>query len=191
MTATPGQRWLAGQGRWMLGDAVRLAGAASVPLVAVIAGGPAAAAMFLALGGAMALRFLRMPTLTDIVGQIVLLASAWWAATGAYEAVWWLDLFAHAASGAVLALLTRELLLRARLLPAGVGARAATARVLHVSTAVLALGFLWELGEWAGFALINPAINVGYEDTMTDLLADAVGGIVAALAVERRGRTRS
>ncbi|WP_413319515.1 hypothetical protein AA0Z99_03545 [Agrococcus sp. 1P02AA] len=189
-TASPARRWLADQGRWVPGDALRFVVAASVPLCWAVAGGPAAAAMFLALGGAMALRFARMPTATDLIGQAVLLAAAWWAATGAYEVVSWLDLVTHAACGAVLALLSQEIMLRAGVLPTGAGAREAIARALHTSTAVLLLGFLWELGEWAGHALITDAIRVGYEDTLSDLATDLAGAIVAAVAVEILRRRR-
>lgn len=191
MSTTPAQRWLATQGQWLVGDVLRVVLAVSVPLAWMVAGGPAAAAMLLALGGAMALRFVRMPTATDLIGQAVLLAAAWWAATDAYSAIAWLDVVTHAACGAVLALLTSALLLRLRLLPADAGPRAASARVLHTSTAVLLLGLVWELGEWAGHALLTSDIRVGYEDTMLDLAADLVGAIAAAVAVElAAGRNR-
>ncbi|MCR8670908.1 hypothetical protein [Agrococcus sp. HG114] len=183
--------WLEGQGRWLPTDALRIAVAASVPGAWAVAGGPAAAAMLLALGGTMALRFARMSTAADAVSQVVLAAAAWFAALGAYQLVPGLDLAAHLATGAVLALLARTLLLRAHLVPGG--ADGAAARVLHVTTAVATLGLLWELGEWAGHALIAPGIGVGYEDTLTDLVADAAGGLIAALASEasaRRARMR-
>lgn len=173
--------------RWRATDAVRVAIAVSVPLAWWAAGWPSAAAMLLTLGGAMALRFAHLPAAVDALGQLVLLGSAWAAATGAYEAVPGLDLVAHLASGAVLALLVRDLLLQARLLPTGTG-RGAVARVLHTTTAVTALGLLWELGEWAGHALVTEDIRVGYEDTLTDLAADALGALVAALAAERATR---
>ncbi|RWR25444.1 hypothetical protein D8Y24_02015 [Agrococcus lahaulensis] len=177
--------WLASQGRWLPGDALRLVVAASVPLAGAVAGGPSAAAMLLTLGGAMALRFARVPTVTDLVGQAVLLASAWFAVTGAYEVVPWLDVAAHVGSGAVLALLTRDVLLQLRLVPAEPGQRDAVARVLHVTSAVVVLGLLWELGEWAGHALLTETIRVGYEDTLTDLLADGAGALAAAVVAER------
>ncbi|WP_143103049.1 hypothetical protein [Agrococcus baldri] len=179
------------QGRWLPGDALRVVALVSVPLAGVVAGGPSAAAMLLALGGAMALRFLRVPTATDLTGQIVLLASAWFAATGTYETVPGLDFAMHLGSGAVLAVLARAAMLPAGLLPSGSDRRAAASRVLHTTTAVLLLGLLWELGEWAGHAWITPDIGVGYEDTLLDLVADVLGGLAAALAREladaRRG----
>lgn len=181
------EAWLATQGRWLPGDALRVVVAASVPLAGAVAGGPSAAAMLLTLGGAMALRFVRVPTALDVVGQLVLLASAWFAVTGAYQVVPGLDVAAHLGSGAVLALLSRALLLRTGLLPAGPGRRAAVARVLHTVTAVVLLGLLWELGEWAGSAWFSPEIGVGYEDTLVDLAADGAGALLAALLAERAG----
>lgn len=179
------EAWLDTQGRWLPGDALRFVAAGSVPLAGVVAGGPSAAAMLLTLGGAMALRFVRVPTAIDIVGQLVLLASAWLAVTGAYELVAELDTAAHLGSGAVLAVLVRTLLLRLGLLPAAAGRRAAVARALHTVTAVVLLGLVWELGEWAGYAWFSPDIGVGYEDTLVDLAADGVGALVAALLAER------
>lgn len=178
--------WLDGQDRWLPTDWLRVAIAVSVPAASLVAGGPAAAAMLLALGGTMALRFARVSVTADIVGQAVLGGSAWFAAIGAYQVVPGLDLASHLASGAVLALLARTILLRTGLLPTGPGGSAA--RVLHVTTAVATLGLLWELGEWAGHALIAPDIGVGYEDTLTDLVADAIGALVAVIAVEARER---
>jgi hypothetical protein len=183
--------WLRSQGRWLPGDALRVVALASVPLAGVVAGGPAAAAMLLALGGAMALRFVRVPTAADLTGQIVLLASAWFAATGAYEIVPGLDIAMHLGCGAVLAVLARAAMLPARLLPSGSDRTGAASRVLHTTTAVLLLGLVWELGEWAGHALLTTAIGVGYEDTLLDLVADLLGALTAALVREvadaRRG----
>lgn len=181
--------WLAGQGRWLPADAIRLAAAVSVPLAGVVAGGPSAAAMLLTLGGTMALRFIRAGVVLDVVGQLVLLASAWLAVTGAYQVVPGLDTAAHLGSGAVLGLLSRTLLLRTGLLPTEPGRRAAVARVLHTVTAVVLLGLMWELGEWAGSAWFSPEIGVGYEDTLVDLAADGAGALAAALLAERT-RTR-
>ncbi|MFA4841313.1 MAG: hypothetical protein WC580_06370, partial [Agrococcus sp.] len=161
------------------------AGAASVPLAGAVAGGPAAAAMLLTLGGAMALRFVRAPTALDIAGQLVLLASAWLAVTGAYQVVPGLDTTAHLGTGAVLALLARTVLLRLGLLPVAPSRRAAAARILHTVSAVVLLGLLWELGEWAGHAWLSPEIGVGYEDTLVDLAADGAGALLAALLAER------
>lgn len=180
-------RSLAGPGRWLATDAVRVVIAACVPLALLVADPTAAAVMLLVLGGAMLTRGAHLPAAIDAATQLVLLAAAWFAALDAYEAVAGLDLATHAAAGAVLALLSRALLLRAGLLPTGHDRRSTTARVLHSATAVVALGVLWELGEWAGHVGISSEINVGYEDTLSDLVADALGGVVALASAELCG----
>lgn len=179
------------QGRWRATDAMRLVILVSVPLAWVAAGFPSAAAVFLVLGGSMLTRLAPISSTVDLVTQAVLLAAAWCATLGLYESVTGLDLVAHLASGAVLALLARALLLQARLLPADGAVRSAGARAVHVVSAVALLGLLWELGEWAGNAWITPAIHVGYEDTLSDLVADVAGAVLAVAAVELAGRRRS
>lgn len=177
-------------GRWHATDALRLVILASIPLGWLVAGPPSAAAVLLVLGGSMLTRIAPISSAVDVTTQLVLLASAWCATLGLYDSVPWLDLVAHVASGAVLALLARALLLQARLLPGAGGRRAAVARMLHVVTAVAMLGLLWECGEWAGHTFISSAIRVGYEDTLSDLVADVLGALVAAMAVEAAGRRR-
>ncbi|WP_029210760.1 MULTISPECIES: hypothetical protein [Arsenicicoccus] len=175
--------WLVGQGRWRWGDLLRLVAAVTVPLAWTLHGGPAAAAMFLVLGGAMALRFVDADTPTDLVAQVVLLASGWWAAAGTYDQVRGLDLVAHAGCGAVIALLLLHLPTRRP--------RPALGTVMSTTLAVLLLGVIWELGEWAGHLWVDPAIHVTYADSLTDLVADGVGGLVAALVATRVSRPAS
>jgi hypothetical protein len=59
----------------------------------------------------------------------------------------------------------------------------------------LSLGVLWELGEWYGDAHVDPRIQVGYDDTLGDLVAGGAGSLVAGvatalLATRRRRSTR-
>ncbi|MGY3129255.1 hypothetical protein ACVWW9_002784 [Agrococcus sp. UYP33] len=178
-------------GRWHATDALRLVILASIPLAWLIAGPPSAAAMLLVLGGSMLTRIAPVSSAVDVTTQAVLLAAAWCATLGLYETVPALDLVAHVASGAVLALLARALLLQAGLLPGGDGGRAAAARMLHVVSGVALLGLLWELGEWAGNTFITTAIRVGYADTLSDLVADVVGAIVAVVVIELARRRRA
>ncbi|WP_306231204.1 hypothetical protein [Agrococcus beijingensis] len=179
-----------GPRRWLIADAVRVLGALSVPLAWALVDATAAAVLLLVLGGAVVARTARLPQPVDTAVQLVLLAAGWFAALGAYDAIPGLDLATHVAAGAALGLLARALLLRARLLPDGRGRCRATARILHTTTAVIALGLLWELGEWAGHIGVSSAIGVGYEDTLSDLVADLVGAAVAVSAWELVARRR-
>lgn len=177
--------WLVRQGRWRWPDVARLLVAALVPLVWVVYGVPAAAAMFLALGGAMAARFLDLPRRHDLACQVVLALSAWWAADGSYDRVRWLDLVAHAGSGAALALLVLRLLPQAPTRGASPAAGERCRRVATTTLSVLALGVVWELGELAGHLWLDPAIHVTYADSLSDLVADGAGALVAAPVATR------
>lgn len=168
------------------GDVARALALASVPLALVVSDGPSAAAMALAAFGAGIVRLAGMRPIPDIVTQAVLVGAAWCAALDLYDAIPWLDLAVHLASGVVLALLCHALLVRSGMLQEGDRRRDGWARVLHVTNAVLLLGLLWELGEWAGHVGIDAGIGVGYEDTLSDLVADLLGALAAAAALERR-----
>lgn len=173
-----------GPRRWMPADAVRVLAAASVPAAWVLVDAVAAAVLVLVLGGTIATRAARLAQPVDAGTQLVLLAAAWFAALGAYEAVPGLDLATHAAAGAALGLLARALLRRAGLLPEHGGRRGAVARILHSTSAVVVLGLVWELAEWAGSVAVSSDIGVGYADTLSDLVADALGAAVALVAAE-------
>lgn len=175
---------------WRASDAVRILIIASLPLAWLVAGPVSAAVMLLVLGGAVATRLTQVPSGVDTAAQCVLLAAAWFATLGAYEAVSWLDLATHFASGAVLALLARAMLLRADMLPHGPTRHEAAARMLHPIAAVALLGVVWEIAEWAGHMWVSSEINVGYNDTVTDLIADLLGAIASAVAAELVERRR-
>jgi hypothetical protein len=55
----------------------------------------------------------------------------------------------------------------------------------------LALGTLWEAGEWFGHTYLDQRIQVGYSDTISDLMGDCAGALVAGLLVVRFARVRS
>lgn len=105
--------------------------------------------------------------------------------TGVYQEVWWFDHLTHAFSAALVA-----------------GAGYATVRAMDehredlyfprpflavfILLATLAFGVLWELAEWGArelaFALsMDPVLVVyGIDDTLLDLVFDAVGAVVVA-----------
>ena len=159
-------------------DLLRALGLILVPVAAVHAGWPSAAAMLLVFGSQWLTRWLAPGGALDWAAQAVLLLAGWLSVIGLYPRVPWLDLLVHAAASAVVACLT-ALVVGAWLRRRGTEAGQA-----------VALGLVWELAEWWGYTAVTPEIGVGYTDTIGDLAADLVGaGIGAALAV-RRERTR-
>ena len=49
----------------------------------------------------------------------------------------------------------------------------------------MALAVVWEILEWIGHTWIDDSIQVGYNDTVGDLVAGSLGAVVAALLVSR------
>lgn len=185
---TEARRWLAvpgaGVGRWAT-HAVAAAG-----IVSLLAGlwlDPIVAALFaLVLLGLTAQRLLQLPGAFQACTGAALLAAAWAAVLGWYAVVPWLDLAVHAAATGLLAVIAVVLMTRTGVLPSWApGARVGP---VVVTVAVgTALAVAWELGEWYGHSQVDPAIMVGYEDTMGDLASGAAGSMLAGLVLGRRG----
>lgn len=155
-------------------DSLRLLALTSVPVAAVTDGFVGAALMLLVLGGSMVPRAWGLPTWLDLALGVVSLAAAWAALLDAYLHVPRLDLVVHALLTGVLALVASYLLLAWRWVP-----RRTVALVLGAVTAV-ALAALWEVGEYLGHTWLDDRIQVGYADTMTDLVAGVLGATVAS-----------
>lgn len=132
---------------------------------------------------------------------VILVTAAWAAMLDAYQLIPWLDLVAHVVATGLLAALVAAAVLRLGWLPAkpsarpdpsaqwnaGVPGPAAVRTVQTLFTAGLGalLAVLWEVGEWAGHTLLDPAIQVGYEDTVGDLAAGVSGALLAGLFLDR------
>ena len=170
-------------GRLVPGDVVRVLALVSV-VVGTVRSGPVATALFLlVLGGTMIPRIIGAPTALDVAYSSTILFAAWAAQLDWYVAVGWLDVVVHAVATGLVAVMS----VRALQVWGVVGrgrARGETAVLVVGVGAVLAV--LWELGEWAGNALFDRRIQVGYPDTMGDLAAGLVGSVVAAVVVARR-----
>jgi hypothetical protein len=69
-------------------------------------------------------------------------------------------------------------------------ARPWSRRWFAVPALVLAIGALWELGEWAADGLFETDLTVRPFDTVADLIADFVGAIVG-LALHDRASVRA
>ncbi|GAB3523777.1 hypothetical protein [Arthrobacter monumenti] len=145
-----------------------------------------AAVLLLVLLGLLIARSLRLRPSADIATGVILLAAAWSSITNVYEAIEWWDFLIHAATTGVLAGTSHLLVLRtagtASITPAqSIRQGAITGRgaaVYLITAQGLALSVLWEFGEWWGYTYIDAAINVGYRDTLGDLVAGGLGAIV-------------
>lgn len=144
------------------------------------------AVLLLVLLGLLIARSLRLRPSADIATGVILLTAAWSSITNVYEAIEWWDFVIHAATTGVLAGISHLLVLRtagtASTTPVqfvGQGAVTGRGAVVYLITAQgVALSVLWEFGEWWGYTYVDAAINVGYQDTLGDLAAGALGAVV-------------
>ncbi|MWJ79430.1 hypothetical protein [Clavibacter michiganensis] len=158
----------------VLADAVRVICLATF-LFSVFAWTGTTSAMFaLALLGLVAPRFLGARPAMDLAIGITTLVSAASNRLDLYETLPWWDIPAHLVTTAALAALVILLADRAGVV---VDRRPLPLGILSL-TVGLALSALWELGEWAGQAWLDPEILTGYGDTIGDM---AVGGLGALL----------
>ncbi|GAA1128307.1 hypothetical protein [Citricoccus alkalitolerans] len=118
---------------------------------------------------------------------VTLLFAAWAAMLDAYQLIPWLDLMAHVVATGLLAAIVAAALLRGGWLRPGSTATSAVRTGQTLLTAGLGalLAVLWEVGEWFGHTLLDPAIQVGYEDTVGDLAAGVLGSLLAGLFLDR------
>jgi hypothetical protein len=175
-------------------DLLRAAGAGSVAW-AVVDGQWVDAALFaLTLGGLMLPRILAVVPALDLLYAVVVLFAAWSAVLDLYVTYDRLDVVVHTvACGLVTGTVHRLLVTRSVLPSPGdrVLRRAAVGVVVTVVALGLALGVLWEVGEWLGHTYLDQRIQVGYDDTMSDLVSDGLGALAAGLLVLRIARPGS
>ncbi|MBS4753984.1 glycosyltransferase family 2 protein [Nocardioides sp. zg-ZUI104] len=167
-------------------DLVRVGAALSVAIASYAHGALGFALFFLVLGGCVLSRVLGVGRWVDLATCSVLLAAAWAAQLDWYVAVPWLDLVAHGLATALVAVLAAQLLGRSGSLPDPARSGAGWPLALVV-TGLGALGaVLWEAGEWFGHAVVDERIQVGYDDTMSDLLLGVLGSLVAGMLLARQ-----
>lgn len=155
------------------------------------------AVMMLVFLGVLLSRAAALPAGLDGATCAVLLAAAWFSVADLYAQLAWIDVATHFAVGAVLAALARVMLERwdaAGLEPSPRRDSVASvvAGALIGAALALALSVVWEFLEWWGHTYIDDTVNVGYLDTLSDVAAGGLGGLLAGavLAVTSRGRTR-
>ncbi|GAA1360179.1 hypothetical protein GCM10009596_16620 [Arthrobacter rhombi] len=162
-------------------DGVRILAAASVVAAALGWGWIQFAVFMLALLATLAPRALALPGPLDIAVGITALVAAWSNVLDLYEHLPGWDKFIHGLLGGLVALLAVTLAQRAGSVPAPGDPRAMPMLVSATVAFGLATGAVWEMLEWAGHTYIDPAVHVGYDDTIGDLAADGIGSLVAAL----------
>lgn len=117
---------------------------------------------------------------------VILLAAAWAALLNAYQLIPWLDLVMHVVATGLLAAIGAAALLSGGWLQTGPATRAVRAGQTMLTAGLGALlAVLWEVGEWFGHTLLDPAIQVGYEDTVGDLAAGVLGALLAGLVLDQ------
>lgn len=148
---------------------------------------PVDVALFaLVLLGCLIARALALPAPVDTATGLMLLAAAWSSVLGIYARLSWWDVVMHAAASGALAGMCYQLLGRGGSLtdpPPGGSAAHKAATVFLVLACGAGLSILWEFGEWCGHTYIDPAINVGYHDTIGDLAAGVMGSMVAGVLI--------
>lgn len=175
--------------------------AAVVTVLSLVVGlwqdGVAVALFALVLLGQTVLRLapLRAPVQAGTAVLLVVAAGA--ALVDAYQRIPWLDLVMHLLVTGLLAALAVGAVLRSGWLRVegaqaeGPGAAQRPSAVDRTVVTVLTAGtgallaVLWEIGEWFGHTVLDPAIQVGYEDTVGDLAAGVLGAVLAGLFLDR------
>jgi hypothetical protein len=171
------------RGRWagLVADA-----AAVLCVVSLLAGlldGVVAVALFaLVLLGQVVVRLAPLRPIVQAGTALALLVAAWAAMVDAYQQVSWLDIFAHFAVTGLLAILATAAVYRSGWLRRG---DTALGTVLLATALGVLLAVAWEFGEWVGHTYLDPAIQVGYDDTIGDLAAGLAGSLAAGVLYRR------
>jgi hypothetical protein len=181
------------------GDVVRFFAVLSLVGAATTGKGVAAALFALVLLGLTLLRLLVSPRL-DLATGLLLVAGAWASLLDLYLRFPGLDVPVHVLATGLGAAALHEALVRVGVLPgpdAPYPRRAALGAAVVVVALGLALGVIWELGEWYGHTHVDDRIQVGYDDTLGDLMAGGLGALAVAVfrpvfaARSRRSRRRT
>ncbi|QCB27429.1 hypothetical protein [Corynebacterium endometrii] len=142
--------------------------------------------MAFALPGLMLPKFMGLSGAADLFSVTVILVAALSNIFGLYATIPGWDLVVHAVCTAVIATIGYLLLARLGLLPMPEAREYTAAHGLIFSTMIgLALGAAWEMVEWIGFRFTPADVMVDYDDTVTDLFADALGALIAGAALAR------
>jgi hypothetical protein len=165
-------------------DILRAVGLIGI-VVAGFGWGPiAGVSVSLAAGGMVIPRLLGVRPSVDIAFGLTLLVAVWSSVLDIYITTPWWDLPVHLVTNGLCAAVLYILLQRARVLPDAAALPRPLLTTVVVTTALgCALGVIWEIFEWLGHTFLDPAIFVGYTDTIGDLVWGATGSMLAGLAM--------
>lgn len=166
----------------VIADGLRLVGAISI-VIALIGWPWVDVAVFaLALVGLVIPRFLGIRPGLDIAFCIIVLVAAWSALLELYDAIEYLDLVIHFFLNGLTAAVLYILAVRLDIVPDPTTTPVRLGAIVALTTAFgLAAAVLWELAEWVGHTYIDESIFVGYDDTIADFAAGALGSLGAGL----------
>lgn len=172
-------------------DIVRLSLVAAAGAFLVAGDGAAALKCLLVLAPALAARLARVPPGFDLIFTLALAGEA--IATGAYDWIDWPDEASHLVIPFLSAPIVYQILVELSATSPPDGARGPRPYVgagIVTGVGVLAVGALWELVEWGADRGLGTDYSQGYEDTLSDLRADALaavlGGVLVAAWLHRR-----
>lgn len=172
-----------------LADVVRVAGMGSFGWALANGQWVNAALFALVLLGLVLPRFLGATPGLDLLNAVVLMFAAWSAVLDLYVRISWLDLVVHAAACGLTTVFVHRALVAWSVLPRTRDPNLRRARlgiVLTTTALGWTLGLLWEFGEWLGHTYLDQRIQVGYDDTLGDLLTDGIGALLAGLLIAAR-----
>ena len=139
--------------------------------------------MTLAASAAVAVRWLLLPRLYDLMLLVALTLQGVGEASGAYDEVVWFDRVVHLVVPLLASGVLYVALARLDVLPDprdDTGTRHLVGIALVTFSLGAAFGAVWELYEWFSDGVFGSALQEGNDDTVGDLAMDCIGAAVAA-----------
>ncbi len=154
-----------------------VAGAAVMALL----GEPGALNAGVAAAAVVAVRFLNLPRLFDLAFVLVMALTGWGEALRLYDRFGYYDIAVHFLVPLLGAPIVYVALARLDTLPDPVDATGSRRHLTGIFVVTLALGLAigaaWEILEWSSDELLGTKLTRGEQDTIADLVADAVGAL--------------
>jgi len=165
-------------------DALRAVALVGI-VVAAIGWGPIpGVSLALVAGGMLIPRLLGLRPSVDITFGVVALIAVWSSVLDIYITTPWWDLPVHLLTNGLCAALLYILLVRFEVVAdAATLPRPVLSTVVLTTSLGLALGVVWEIFEWVGHTFLDPAIYVGYTDSIGDLVWGGAGALLAGIAM--------